>query len=412
MKRLAVYTMIIAATLALLIILWQFRSVAILLIISLVLTAALRSSVDFLTARGLRAGLARALVYLLVFGVLGVGLYLISGQLVRELEILSNYLVVLYDSTYRAWAAGNSLQQAVVDRLLAPDQLTESTVGPAGVAIAQLLFGVTQNAATIVAGLVIVIVLSLYWSADRSHFERLWLSLLPAGRRIQARRIWQKTEGTMGAYLRSEVIQAFLAIILLVIGYVIIGNDYALLTGLLAGIAWLVPLVGFVFAALLSFLIGLASSGGLTTAIEALVLTTAVLAFLEFVVEPRLFRRNQFSGVLIIVLMVMLVDAYGLTGFLTAPPLAVATQVLVSHIVYAMRQTTTTTVEIDALEERLQSVQAHYDEGDGTEDEAMPREIASLYGRLNNLLADARRQSPDEKVPYMQSYSGRDTTPR
>ncbi|MBP6015181.1 MAG: AI-2E family transporter [Candidatus Promineofilum sp.] len=412
MKRLAVYTMIIAATLALLIILWQFRSVAILLIISLVLTAALRSSVDFLTARGLRAGLARALVYLLVFGVLGVGLYLISGQLVRELEILSNYLVVLYDSTYRAWAAGNSLQQAVVDRLLAPDQLTESTVGPAGVAIAQLLFGVTQNAATIVAGLVIVIVLSLYWSADRSHFERLWLSLLPAGRRIQARRIWQKTEGTMGAYLRSEVIQAFLAIILLVIGYVIIGNDYALLTGLLAGIAWLVPLVGFVFAALLSFLIGLASSGGLTTAIEALVLTTAVLAFLEFVVEPRLFRRNQFSGVLIIVLMVMLVDAYGLTGFLIAPPLAVATQVLVSHIVYAMRQTTTTTVEIDALEERLQSVQAHYDEGDGTEDEAMPREIASLYGRLNNLLADARRQSPDEKVPYMQSYSGRDTTPR
>ncbi|MCA9866044.1 MAG: AI-2E family transporter [Anaerolineae bacterium] len=402
MKRLAVYTAIIAATLALLILLWQFRSVAILLIISLVLTAALRPSVDFLAERGLRAGMARAVVYLLAFGLLGLGLYLISGPLVRELVILSNYLVVLYDSTYRAWAAGSSLQQAVVDRLLAPDQLTESAMGPVGAALAQLLFGVTQNAATIVAGLVIVIALSLYWSADRSHFERLWLSLLPAGRRIQARRIWQKTEGTMGAYLRSEVIQSVLAVILLVIGYSLIGNDYALLTGLLAGVAWLVPLVGFVFAALLSFLFGLASSGGLPAAVGALVLTTAVLAFLEFVVEPRLFRRNQFSGVLIIVVMVMMVDTYGLTGFLIAPPLAVAAQVLVSQIIYAARHTSTTAVEIDTLEERLISIQKHYDEAMETGDETMPREIASLVGRLNGLLAEARRLAPDERVPQIQ----------
>lgn len=398
MKRLAVYTTVIAATLALLVILWQFRSVAILLVISLVLTAALRPSVDFLAERGLRAGLARAAVYLLVLGVLGLGLYLISGPLVRELEILSNYLVVLYDSTYRIWAVGTSLQQAVVERLLAPDQLTESAVGPAGAAIAQLLFGVTQNAATIIAGLVIVIALSLYWSADRSHFERLWLSLLPANRRIQARRIWQKTESTMGAYLRSEAIQSFLAVILLVIGYRIIGNDFALLTGLLAGVAWLVPLVGFVFAALLSFLFGLASSGGLPVAVGALVLTTAVLAFLEFVVEPRLFRRSQFSGVLIIVVMVMLVNAYGLTGFLLAPPLAVALQVLVSHVIYATRHTTTAAVEIETLEKRLRSIQADYDE---TGDEAMPREIASLYGRLNELIEEARRLAPDERMPQV-----------
>lgn len=403
MKRLAFYTAIIAATLALLIILWQFRSVAILLIISLVLTAALRPSVEFLAERGLRAGLARTVVYLLALGLGGLGLYLISGPLVKELEILSNYLVVIYDSTYRAWAAGNSLQQAVVDRLLAPDQLTESAVGPAGAAIAQLLFGVTQNAATIIAGLVIVIVLSLYWSADRSHFERLWLSLLPANRRIQARRIWQKTEGTMGAYLRSEVIQAFLAVILLVIGYRIIGNDYALLTGLLAGIAWLVPLVGFIFAALLSFLIGLASSGGLSTAIAALVWTTIVLAFLEFVVEPRLFRRSQFSGVLIIVIMVMMVDAYGLTGFLIAPPLAVATQVLVSHILYAARHATTAAVELDTLGKRLQSIQADYDEAAEAGGEAMPPAIASLYGRLQELLEEADHLTPDERVAQVQS---------
>lgn len=398
MKRVAFYTAIIAATLALLIVLWQFRSVGILLIISLVLTAALRPSVDFLEGRGLRAPLARALVYLLVFGVLGLSIFLISGPLLAELQLLSNYLVIIYDNTYRAWSAGTSMQQSIAGQLPAPDQLDETMGGPAGAAALQLLFGVTQNAATIAAGMVIVIALSLYWSADRSHFERLWLSLLPAGRRIQARRIWQKTEGTMGAYMRSEIIQSFLAVVLLAIGYTVIGNDYPLLTGLLAGIAWLIPLVGFVFAALISFLFGLASAGGLTTAVAALVLTTVVLAFLEFVVEPRLFRRSQFSGVLIIVVIVMMVNAYGLTGFLVAPPLAVALQVLVGYVAQVIRKAPATGVEFETLEERLAAVSALY-VPNGDSDNKMPPEIASLYGRLEGLIGEARQLAREEQIP-------------
>ncbi len=401
MKRLAFYAAVIAATLALLILFWQFRSVVILLILSLTLTAALRPSVEFLEARGLRASLARALVYLLVFGVLGISLFLIIDPLLQELQILSNYLVILYDQTFRAWSAGSAIQQAIIARLPAPDQLDELTAGPAGGAILQLLFGVTQNAVTIVAGLVVIIALSLYWSADRSHFERLWLSLLPAGRRIQARRVWQTTEGTMGAYVRSEFLQSFLAVALLAIGYRLLGLDYPLLTGLLAGVTWLIPLVGFIFAALLSFLFGMASAGGLATALAALALTAAVLAFLEFVVEPRLFRRSQFSGVLIIVVIVMMVDAYGLTGFIIAPPLAVALQVMGSHIIRAVRAQPTAAVEFGTLEERLAAVSDLFNGGSATDGEpvVMPPEVASLHGRLRDLMDKAQKVSAEEGVP-------------
>ena len=58
MKRLAFYTIVIAVTLALLVLVWQFRSAVILLVLSLVLTAALRPTVEFFVARGLRPGLA------------------------------------------------------------------------------------------------------------------------------------------------------------------------------------------------------------------------------------------------------------------------------------------------------------------------------------------------------------------
>lgn len=398
MKRLIFYTIVITLTLALLVLLWQFRSVVILLILSLVLTAALRPSVDFLVERGLRAPLARALIYLLFFGLLALGLYLISEPLLNELRVLSNYLVVAYQNNYKDWSAGTSMQQAIAARLPAPDQLTETVGGSAGSTALQMLFGVTQNLGTIAAGLVIIIALSLYWSADRSHFERLWLSLLPAGRRIQARRIWQKTEGTMGAYMRSEVIQSILAIILLAIGYTLVGNDFPILTGFLAGIAWIIPLVGFVFAALFSFLMGLASAGGLFPAVASLVITAVVLAFLEFVVEPRLFRRSQFSGVLIIVVIAMMVDAYGLTGFLIAPPLAVALQVLLGQITHAFRRGPTAAVELETIEKRLLAVNEMYSPGENG-DGGMPPEIASLYGRLKELVSEVRDVAAEEGVP-------------
>jgi predicted PurR-regulated permease PerM len=410
MKRLAFYTVIIAATLALLILLWQFRGVVILLVLSLVLTAALRPSVEFFVDRGLRPGLARVLVYLLVFGVLGLSLALIAGPLLAELQMLSNYLIVLYDSTYQEWLTASGLLQTIAAQLPAPDELGVTMTGPAGGAALRFLFGFTQSTATVLAGLVVVIVLSLYWSADRSHFERLWLSLLPANRRIQARRIWQATEEAMGSYVRSEFVQSFLAAVILAIGYRLIGLDYPILMGILAGLAWLIPLVGFVFAALASFLFGLASVGGLPVALGALALTTVVLAFLEFVVEPRLFRRNQFSGVLIIFLILVMVEAYGMVGFLLAPPLAVALQVLGSHVIRAMRRQPTTEIEFDTLEKRLAAVRARYDgqtapDGLSTADGAatadgqplpMPPEVASLHGRLAELIEGARRMTLEE----------------
>lgn len=418
MKRLTYYAIIISVTLTLLILLWQFRSAVILLVLSLVLTAALRPSVDFLVQRGLRAGWARLLVYLFVFGILGFGIYLIIGPVLNELQKLTNYLVVLYDITYNAWQNGSDLQRAAVGRVPPPEQLGELIAGSSGASALRLLFGVTQGAATIVAGLVVIIALSLYWAADRSHFERLWLSLLPAGQRIQARRIWYKTEGTMGAYLRSEFLQSVLAVILLAIGYRLIGLDYPILMGLLAGIAWLIPLVGFVFAALMSFLLGLASGGGLPLALAALAITAVTLAFLEFFVEPRLFRRNQFSGVLIVVVIVMMVDAYGLTGFLIAPPLAVALQVSLSHIIKAIRRPPPPEVEIDTIEQRIAAVTARYngqaasagatsngatpredtpaDAMSEAEPVVMPPEVASFITRLQGLVAEARQLALEE----------------
>ena len=389
MRRLAFYVLVIAVTVALLILLWQFRSVLILLLLSLMVAAALRPSADFLHSRGLPVSLSWLLVYLGLLLSLGLAIYLLSGPLMAELQRLSNYVVVLYDYTYRAWSGGSGIQQAIAQRLPPPDQLPEVMAGPSGLSILRLLFGVGQNLITVVAGLLIIMVLSLYWSTDRAHFERLWLSLLPPTRRMQARSIWQMTETSVGNYLRSELVQALLGMVLLGTGFWLLGLDYPLLAALLAGLAWLIPMAGFVFAVAVAFLAGWATAGHIQTALFAMALTAAVLAFLEFVVEPRFFERNRFSGLLIVILVLILVEAYGLIGFVIAPPLAVALQILGSHVLRVTQQAPQDELELDALVKRLDVAYATYN---GQQELGQPPapELGSLLERLESLMQQTR----------------------
>ena len=391
MKRLAIYVAIIAVTVAALILLWQFRSVLILLLLSLMLASALRPTADYLTGRGLPDSLSWLLVYLGLLALVGLSLFLLGGRLLDELRLLSNYLVVLYDFTYQRWDnSSSSVAQTIIQRLPPPDQLPEVMAGPSGLSILRVVSGVGQNLATVVASLVIIIVLSLYWATDRAHFERLWLSLLPAGKRVTARSMWQMTEASVGDYLRSELVQASLAVVILGISYRLIGLDYPILTALLAGFAWLIPLAGFVFAAGFSFLAGMASASGLQEAILALVITAAVLAFLEFVVEPRFFRRDKFSGLLIVLVVLLMVEAYGLMGFVISPPLAVALQILGSHLIQYMQRPPSTAPQINVLEERLNVAYAAYN-GQQEMGEPPAPEIGSLLERLENLVEQTRR---------------------
>ena len=96
--------------------------------------------------------------------------------------------------------------------------------------------------------LLISLVLSIYWSVDQQHFKRLWLSLLPFDMRARAREIWQEIETGLGGYLRSQLIQSMLALILMGIGFQVLGLKYAVALAFLGAIGWLIPWVGVLLA--------------------------------------------------------------------------------------------------------------------------------------------------------------------
>jgi predicted PurR-regulated permease PerM len=182
-----------------------------------------------------------------------------------------------------------------------------------------------------VSGGLIILLLSLYWSINQIHFERLWLSLLPAGQRKQARGIWRTIEPDLGAYIRSEVIQSLLAGLLLGLGYWLLGSPYPTLLALIGALAWLVPVVGAPLAVILPLALGLLTSVQLSlfTALYTLV----VLIALQIWVEPRLSKRKWNNPILTMVILLAMAETFGLIGMLVTPPLSAVCQILWSRLV-------------------------------------------------------------------------------
>jgi predicted PurR-regulated permease PerM len=143
-----------------------------------------------------------------------------------------------------AWLDGSAFQQVLVRRLPPPGKLFEAATSSQGQLVLPALLGFSQSIGKLVSGTAIILFLSIYWSINQIHFERLWLSLLPSGQRKQARGIWRTIEPDLGAYIRGEVLQSLLAGLLLGLGYWLLGSPYPALLALAGALVCLIPVVG------------------------------------------------------------------------------------------------------------------------------------------------------------------------
>jgi predicted PurR-regulated permease PerM len=388
MKRLAWSAALVLATFTALLLVWELSGTVTLFILSLVIAATVRPLVDWFSARHLPRGLALLFAYVLCIG-FGVALVIIlSGPLVTDLQQLTTDVTSGYQHVIADWPNGTSLQQSIVQRLPAANDLYATITGPQGGNLLQTALGFTLGSFDLLGQLLISLVLSIYWSTDQEHFKRLWVSLLPVEMRARAREIWQNIELGLGGYLRSQLIQSALALILLDIGFQVLGLRYPTALALIGTISWLIPWVGFLLAVIPAVLVGLSISpvvGVLTAA-----LTIGVLFLLEFVVEPRLFNRRRFSSLLVVVVVLVLVDQFGLIGILIAPPLAAVIQIFVSQAFRATIPETAPQLSppVSALQARLQSVQT----GLAAQTTSPAPEVANLIERLTQLIHRATQE--------------------
>jgi predicted PurR-regulated permease PerM len=215
--------------------------------------------------------------------------------------------------------------------------------------------------------------------------------LLTPKRRAYARDGWREIERAVGSYLRSQAVQSVLAAFFLGLGALAAQMDFPILLALLGALATLVPLFGGLVIALLAF--GLGSLESLSLGLGAATYTLVLFLVLEFFVEPRLWPRKRRSFLFTVLLIILLLEAFGLWGLLVAPPLAAALEVLISQAYQFYLKREGTAVQLDDIETRYQQVLMKANQTEEYGD--LTPELQNLTKRFATLLAGSRKICPN-----------------
>jgi predicted PurR-regulated permease PerM len=404
MKRLAKVTALILMTVGGVVLLWLFSNTVLLFLLSLVIAAAVRPLAERLIDRGINRSLAYGLAYLTGLLCL-ISLIVVAGSgLLAELEKAGNQLLEAYTYVTVQWPNGEMWQQRIASELPAQKELIEVLAGEQGTSFFRGIIGFGSGVFDLLAQVVVVLSLSVYWATDRERFERLWLSLVHAKYRPRARTIWRSIELEVGAYVRSEVTQSSLAGITLGLAYAALGLPYPILLALWAALVWLIPWVGVVLALIPAALVGLLV--GWQYAILAALITIVVFGLMETWLEPRLYGRSRVSPVLVVITLMMMAQYAGILGMLLAPPLAATLQILGREIWFTPTPKVTApdlTAQLVDLRSRLAALrlEQNVDFATNVQARSLASRIQALLDKTHETLDDSGLMPPLDPTPTL-----------
>lgn len=388
MKNIARYAAIVLATLTAMVLLWQLRLLIVLFLLSLAFAASIRPFIGWLARKGMPRKAALLLTYLVLFGVCLGLIVVLSGLFVNQLELLINRISTAYQQIITDWPkSGTAFQQSIAAQLPPLDSLYKWISKPKSDQEIMTMVGLFTVTIDFLAKITLIFILSLYWSADRSHFERLLLSLIAPQGRPRLRMVWQSIENNVGGYIRRELAQIFLAWLFLWLGYQLLGLESPLVLAFLGALVWLIPWFGIVIAMIPPLLAGLyfnLTLGGLAT-----IYTLLILACLEWVIEPRIFQKQPYSSIVLMMVALVMAEVFGLFGLILAPLVSATIQIMWREVITPMlgkREENKTVPEMDELNARLSRLREELDSPQKT-----PRpELINLHSRLEELITRAQ----------------------
>ncbi|MGH2567594.1 MAG: AI-2E family transporter [Bacteroidota bacterium] len=132
-----------------------------------------------------------------------------------------------------------------------------------------------------------------------------------------------KIQKDLVGYLRGWILDSVIVAILFVVGYMIIGVDYPVLMGAIAGIANLVPYVGPVAGAIPAFAISLTQHGDFRMLVPITVLTIIIQTLDNIIIQPLSFAQTvDMHPLTVVVLLFAGNELMGVSGMLLAIPIA------------------------------------------------------------------------------------------
>jgi predicted PurR-regulated permease PerM len=184
-----------------------------------------------------------------------------------------------------------------------------------------------------VLGLLVIPLLTFYLLVDFDLFCGNALLLIPPMYRDSCSRVFGKLDLALSSFLRGQIIANLLFGSLMTIGLWLIGLNYALFLGPLAGVANLIPYLGGFSTAIIASLVALFQFGMNHGFLYMLLKIGLILAIIQgidgFILQPRIIGENVGLHPLIIMFAFVIGGSvFGFLGMLLAIPVTCILRVL------------------------------------------------------------------------------------
>jgi len=275
--------------------------------------------------------LAIATAYLAVFLTIGIAVAVLTPIVSEQFRQLTASLPVYTTSIQRQFRDLSNRYERYRIPEAVQEQINEKVSGAVGTIGA----GITDffiSSLAFLPWLILIPILAFFFLKDANLFRLSLLRVFPSGDwRARMESIIHDVNTTLAAYTRAQLISCVLIGTLCTLAFYLLGVNYALLLGVLAGILEFIPLIGPITIAIIAI-----SVAALESPWEALYvfIFLAVLRILQdYVFYPRIVREGIHLHPLAIILSVLAGEQMaGIPGvFLSIPVVALLT-VVYKHI--------------------------------------------------------------------------------
>jgi putative permease len=298
-----------------------FPDLILMLIISVLLAFVLRPIVLFLEFRlGTKRGYSVGIVFLLIGGI-----FVLVGIVFVPLMI--ERLKALYDG-FKNFPFNQKLNEAAIGLttnmpLINPETVTQK-VNEMVQSGMQSLSDLLAGAAGFLANLFIVPFITYFMLAEGDTALKKLIERVPNKYFEMTLNVLNKIQNELVGYLRGWILDSCIVGVLNIFGYWMVGVEYALLLGIIAGISNLIPYVGPFFGIIPAVLISLTQYGDFRHVVPMLVINIGLIQVIDnIIIQPLCFSKSvDMHPMTVIVVLIIGNSIMGIAGMLLAIPIA------------------------------------------------------------------------------------------
>lgn len=174
-------------------------------------------------------------------------------------------------------------------------------------------------------------VVAFYVLVDLPRVRQEAISLIPEGQKEEVLHVSRQLGSVIGGFLRGQVLVALIVGVMMSIGFRIIGLQFWLIIGMIAGFLNIIPFVGPWVGGILGVTVGFVTAD-VTTALWAGLIALIVQQIDNHLISPNVLRATVSLHPAVIILVLVLGGAIGgIWGVLLAVPVTAIVKILAGH---------------------------------------------------------------------------------